>query len=83
MMDDKDSRNIIQAYTYLALLKEQLGQIRANLNGTFTKNSFIDNGYFNFAVALGNFNINKNKFLLIAPEKVADFYNSNFKSTYR
>ena len=79
MMDDKDSRNIIQAYTYLALLKEQLGQIRANLNGTFTKNSFIDNGYFNFAVALGNFNINKNKFLLIAPEKVADFYNSNFK----
>jgi len=28
-MDDKDSRNIIQAYTHLSSVKEQLGQIRA------------------------------------------------------
>ena len=61
-IDDKDSRNIIQVDTHLASMKEQLGQLRANLNATFTKNNFVENDYFNFAVSFGAFNINKNKY---------------------
>ena len=42
LIDDKDGRNIIQAYTHLATSKEALGQIRANLNSAFSKNSFVE-----------------------------------------
>ena len=78
-IDDKDSRNIIQADTHLASMKELLGQLRANLNATFTKNNFVENDYFNFAVSFGAFNINKNKFLVIAPENVTTSFKNSFK----
>ena len=78
-IDDKDSRNIIQVDTHLASMKEQLGQLRANLNATFTKNNFVENDYFNFAVSFGAFNINKNKFLVIAPENVTTSFKNSFK----
>ena len=79
IIDDKDSRNIVQADTHLASMKEQLGQLRANLNATFTKNNFVENDYFNFAVSFGAFNINKNKFLVIAPENVTTSFKNSFK----
>ena len=78
-IDDKDSRNIVQVDTHLASMKEQLGQLRANLNATFTKNNFVENDYFNFAVSFGAFNINKNKFLVIAPENVTTSFKNSFK----
>ena len=79
IIDDKDSRNIVQADTHLASMKEQLGQLRANLNVAFTKNNFVENDYFNFAVSIGAFNINKNKFLVIAPENVTTSFKNSFK----
>ena len=79
IIEDKDSRNIVQADTHLASMKEQLGQLRANLNATFTKNNFVENDYFNFAVSFGAFNINKNKFLVIAPENVTTSFKNSFK----
>ena len=79
IIEDKDSRNIIQVDTHLASMKEQLGQLRANLNATFTKNNFVENDYFNFAVSFGAFNINKNKFLVIAPENVTTSFKNSFK----
>ena len=78
-IEDKDSRNIVQADTHLASMKEQLGQLRANLNVAFTKNNFVENDYFNFAVSFGAFNINKNKFLVIAPENVTNSFKNSFK----
>ena len=78
-IEDKDSRNIVQADTHLASMKEQLGQLRANLNAAFTKNNFVENDYFNFAVSFGAFNINKNKFLVIAPENVTTSFKNSFK----
>ena len=59
--DENKQENIVQADTHLASMKEQLGQLRANLNVAFTKNNFVENDYFNFAVSFGAFNINKNK----------------------
>lgn len=46
IIDDKDSRNIVQADTHLASMKEQLGQLRAILNVAFTKNNFVGHRYF-------------------------------------
>ncbi len=79
MMDDKKSRNVIQAYTNLSSVKEQLGQIRANLNGAFTKDSFMGNTYFTFAGSLGAYNINSRKFEKLAPKELQDFYKNSFK----
>jgi methyl-accepting chemotaxis protein len=79
IIDDQDSRNIIQAYTHLSTMEEQLGQIRANLNVAFINNSFPENAYFNFAVSLGALNMNKNKFLIIAPEQIVNYFTNNFK----
>ena len=79
IIEDKDSRNIVQVDTHLASMKEQLGQLRANLNAAFTKNNFVENDYFNFAVSFGAFNINKNKFLVIAPENVTTSFKNSFK----
>ncbi|MDN5053225.1 methyl-accepting chemotaxis protein [Aliarcobacter butzleri] len=79
IIDDKDSRNIVQADTHLVSMKEQLAQLRANLNVAFIKNNFVENDYFNFAVSFGAFNINKNKFLVIAPENVTTSFKNSFK----
>jgi methyl-accepting chemotaxis protein len=78
-MDDKDGRNAIQAYTHLASEKEQLGQMRANLNGAFSKNSFVGNTYFVFAGSLGIFKVNEHKFLTLAPKELVEYYKNNFK----
>ncbi|MDD2653167.1 MAG: methyl-accepting chemotaxis protein [Sulfurimonas sp.] len=79
LMDDKNGRNAIQAYTHLASAKEQLGQIRANLNGAFTKDSFAGNTYFTFGGSFGAYHINSRKFITLAPKELQDFYKNNFK----
>ena len=79
LMDDKDNRNTIQAYTHLASIKESLGQIRANLNGAFTKNAFIGNNLFTLGGSLGAYKINTGKFLVLAPNKLKNFYENTFK----
>ena len=79
LMDDKNGRNAVQAYTHLASAKENLGQIRANLNGTFTKDVFIGNTYFTFGNSLGGYTINKRKFETLAPKEIVKYLNDNFK----
>lgn len=79
LMDDKDGRNTIQAYTHLASVKEQLGQIRANLNGAFTKDSFAGHTYFTFGGSLGAYNVNSRKFVTLAPKELQEFYKNNFQ----
>ncbi|MDD5372353.1 MAG: nitrate- and nitrite sensing domain-containing protein, partial [Sulfurimonas sp.] len=79
LMDDKDGRNTIQAYTHLASAKEQLGQIRANLNGAFTKDGFAGNTYFTFGGSIGAYKVNSRKFATLAPQELKKFYESTFK----
>ncbi|MEK6660073.1 MAG: nitrate- and nitrite sensing domain-containing protein, partial [Campylobacterota bacterium] len=79
LMDDKDGRNTIQAYTHLASAKEQLGQIRANLNGAFTKDGFVGNTLLSFGGSLGAYKVNSRKFATLAPEELKKFYDSTFK----
>ncbi|MDO8454533.1 MAG: nitrate- and nitrite sensing domain-containing protein, partial [Sulfurimonas sp.] len=79
LIDDKDGRNIIQAYTHLASVKEALGRIRANLNGAFTKDIFTDNAYFAFGGSLGAYNINLEKFKVLSSKEIQNFYESTYK----
>ncbi|OHE06576.1 nitrate- and nitrite sensing domain-containing protein [Sulfurimonas sp. RIFOXYB12_FULL_35_9] len=79
LIDDKDGRNIIQAYTHLATSKEALGQIRANLNSAFSKNSFVEDTFFKFGGSLGAYNVNLGKFDVLASDKVKRFYRDTYK----
>jgi methyl-accepting chemotaxis protein len=78
-MSDQTGRNIIQAYTHLATAKEQLGQIRANLNGAFTKDTFMGDTFLKFVSSYGAYNVNLKKFTLLAPKELSQFYTQTFK----
>ncbi|MBE0515481.1 methyl-accepting chemotaxis protein, partial [Sulfurimonas sp.] len=78
-MDVMDDRNTIQAYTHLTSAKEQLGQIRANLNGAFTKDEFTGNTYFTFGGNIGAYRVNLRKFTALAPDEMRVFHEKTFK----
>lgn len=79
VMSDQDARNTIQAYTHLATTKEMLGQIRANLNGTFTKNAFAGDNFTKLVGSYGSYGINLKKFETLASNDLKSF----FKTTYQ
>lgn len=78
LITDQDGRTVVQAYTHMASAKETLGQIRANLNGAFTKDKFMGNTYFTFGKSYGGYAINTTKFLTLAPKEIKDFYNKTY-----
>ncbi|MGE4397405.1 MAG: methyl-accepting chemotaxis protein [Sulfurimonas sp.] len=78
-MDVMDDRNTIQAYTHLASTKEQLGQIRANLNGAFTRDEFAGNTYFTFGGNIGAYRVNLRKFTTLAPNEIRAFHERTFQ----
>ena len=80
IIDDKEGRNYIQSYTHLASAKEALGQIRANLNGAFGKNSFEGDFYARFSASFGAYKINTGKFLELAPKKIIQSYQEDFEN---
>ncbi|DAB28111.1 MAG TPA: hypothetical protein CFH78_04415 [Sulfurimonas sp. UBA10385] len=79
LMNDKEARNIIQAYTHLAQAKETLGQIRAILNGAFIKDEFASDTFFAFGKSYGGYIINTTKFLTLSSKELKDFYDNTFK----
>ena len=79
LMNDKDGRNTIQAYTHMASAKESLGQIRALLNQAFNQNSI---NHINYSLVIGRelvYDVNRRKFETLAPKELQDFYKNNFK----
>ncbi len=79
LMNDKDGRNTIQAYTHLASAKESLGQIRALLNQAFNQNSI---NHINYSLVIGRelvYDVNRRKFETLSPNEIAKYYSNNFK----
>lgn len=74
LMQDAQTRNVIQAYVHLVSAKEQLGQMRANLNVAFIKKSFDKNTFFAFGGSLKAYNINLQKFDVIAPTEIKEIF---------
>jgi len=42
MIDEREDRNLLQAYSYLGASRESLGQIRAILNEVFITNNITE-----------------------------------------
>jgi len=78
-INDSDSRSIVQSYTHLTSVKEQLGQIRANLNGAFTKDSFAGDTFFKFGGNISTYEINLKKFIALASPELKSFHESTYK----
>lgn len=79
MMNDKENRNIIQAYTHLSSAKESLGQIRATLSEVLIYNKFLKNTLASFVGNLELYNLNSISFQAIAPDNILIFYYDTFK----
>ncbi|MCK9554001.1 MAG: methyl-accepting chemotaxis protein, partial [Aquamicrobium sp.] len=78
-MDDKDSRNMVQAYIHLAYAKENLGRMRAILNGAFTKDDFSQERYFTFGSVFDAYGTNIKQFEMLTQQKLLDFYKEAFR----
>jgi len=76
MMNDKENRNLIQAYTNLSSAKESLGQIRANLYEVFSSSTFLDDTFVSFIGQLEIYNTNSIIFRTIVPNDIAVFFNT-------
>jgi methyl-accepting chemotaxis protein len=76
---DIKSRNYLQTYTHLATSKESLGQIRANLNGAFTNDKFVEKTYDTYVASYGAYKVNLNKFLVLSSPELKDFYNKSIE----
>ncbi|MFA7355115.1 MAG: EAL domain-containing protein [Sulfurimonadaceae bacterium] len=79
MMEDKENRNYIEAYSYLSSLKESLGQIRALMMEVFTRNKFSDEAFIVVKENLKVCEIDKKSFKIVAPKDILDFYNNRFR----
>lgn len=78
-IEDVDGRNILQAYSHLISIKEQMGQIRANLNEAFSKDKLS----FDAAVSLGGSlktrDVNIRKFKITAPKDLMDTFEALYQ----
>ena len=74
LTSDIASRNYLQTYTHLATVKETLGQIRANLNGAFTNDKFVEKTYDSYVTSYGEYKANLNKFLILSTPDLKAFY---------
>ncbi|WP_294885011.1 MULTISPECIES: methyl-accepting chemotaxis protein [unclassified Sulfurimonas] len=79
LIENKEIRNTIQAYTHMASAKESLGQIRANLNVAFNKDAFVEKDYFAFLGRINTYDVNIRKFNNLTSPELKNFYEATFK----
>ena len=78
LMDDKENRNFIQAYSYLAFAKEALGQTRASLMEVFTSGEFTDETFTSTKEQLKIYDQNMRNFKTVTPDKLLNYHSKNF-----
>ena len=80
VIDDREDRNYIQGYTYLASAKESLGQIRATLMEVFVSSTYSDENFVTTKELLKIYGAATNRFrnTLVEFDKFMDFYNKTF-----
>ncbi|OHE08991.1 MAG: hypothetical protein A2513_03165 [Sulfurimonas sp. RIFOXYD12_FULL_33_39] len=82
IMEYKEDRNYIQAYSYLSSAKEQLGQIRAILYEVFVTKTLSQENFIQIKESLNIYNaaINRFKKTLNKHIEFLDFYNNSLKN---
>ncbi len=78
LIESKEIRNTIQAYTHMASAKESMGQIRANLNVAFNKDGFAEKDYFAFLGRINTYDVNTRKFNNLTSDELKKFYKETF-----
>ncbi|MCK9473947.1 methyl-accepting chemotaxis protein, partial [Sulfurimonas sp.] len=79
LIESKEIRNTIQAYTHMASAKESMGQIRANLNVAFSRDSFSEKDYFAFLGRVNTYDVNIRKFTNLTSQELKKFYEDRYK----
>lgn len=78
-MEDIEGRNIIQAYSHLISVKEQMGQIRANLNEAFSKDKLSFDSAINLGGSVKTRDVNIRKFKISAPKDLRDIFETLYQ----
>lgn len=78
-MEDIEGRNIIQAYSHLISVKEQMGQIRANLNEAFSKDKLSFDAALNLGGSVKTRDVNIRKFKISAPKDLRDIFETLYQ----
>lgn len=78
-MNDKESRNFVQALVYLSSAKESLGIIRATLNKVFIENKILIDDYSTIKGSLKNYNHNIDAFKSTITEDFLKEFEEIFK----
>lgn len=78
-MEDIEGRNIIQAYSHLISVKEQMGQIRANLNEAFSKDKLSFDSALNLGGSVKTRDVNIRKFKISAPKDLRDIFETLYQ----
>ncbi|MFA6760572.1 MAG: methyl-accepting chemotaxis protein, partial [Sulfuricurvum sp.] len=74
-VNDTFTRNSLQSYIYLALSKESLGQLRANLTGVFNRQKLDDASCFALGDTLGKYDLALGELNIIYPKALQNYKN--------
>ncbi len=82
MIDEREDRNLLQAYSYLGASKESLGQIRAILNEVFITNNITESNLISASEELHNYKNASDRFekTLFDSNEVMRYYRKSLKS---
>lgn len=81
IMQYREDRNYIQAYSYLSSAKEQLGQIRAVLYEVFVSKTLLEENFIQIRESINIYNATTNRFKKTLNEEpeFLNFYNNSLK----
>lgn len=79
LMDDRQNRNFMQAFVYLATAKEALGIIRATLNQSFISNELAQREQITIQESLKIYAIETERFKNSVHNEFLDYFEANFK----
>ena len=79
LMDERQNRNFMQAFVYLATAKESLGIIRATLNQSFINDAFEQREQITIQESLKIYNTELERFKNSVPEEFLNSFEANLK----
>jgi len=80
LMDDRQNRNFMQAFLYLATAKESLGIIRATLNQSFINSNLTQNEQIAIQESLKIYHTETERFKNSIPDDFSNYFETNLKN---
>lgn len=80
LMDDRENRNFVQAYTHLSTSKEALGLIRAMIYKVFIQQKLLEDDYMLLKESLKVYHIEIDRFKNTIPIDFLNYFETNFNT---